>query len=161
MYYEIHGAGEPLILLHGGGGSTEDFSEILPVLSSTRQVIAVHLQAHGRTADNDRLLSYEAMADDIAALIKYLRIEKADVMGYSLGGGVALLTAIQHSAVVRKLVVASAVFKRDGWYPEILAANGTVRSSNRRADEADPDVHHVCPRCAETRRLAGAAHQAR
>ncbi len=121
MYYEIHGAGEPLILLHGGVGATEMFSQIMPLLSNTRQVIAVDLQAHGRTADIDRPLSMESMADDIAALMKHLGIEKADVMGYSLGGGVALRTAIQHPRVVRKLVVVSAAFKRDGWYPEIVA----------------------------------------
>src|SRR6266851_3384375 len=104
LYYEIHGTGEPLILLHGGVGATEMFNPILPLLSNTRRVIAVDLQAHGRTADIDRPLSMEAMAGDIAALIKHLGIEKADVMGYSLGGGVALRTAIQHPDVVRKLV---------------------------------------------------------
>ena len=122
LYYEVHGAGQPLVLLHGGVGATEMFSPILPALSKTRQVIAVDMQAHGRTADIDRPLSMEAMADDVAALIQYLRIEKADVMGYSLGGGVALRTAIQHPGIVRKLVVVSTVFKRDGWYPEIVAA---------------------------------------
>src|SRR6266446_4283744 len=121
LYYEIHGTGEPLILLHGGLAATEMFGEVMPALSNGRQVIAVDLQAHGRTADIDRPLSYDAMADDIAALIKHLGIEKADVMGYSLGGGVALRTAIQHPGAVRKLVVVSAAFKRDGWYPEILA----------------------------------------
>src|SRR6266478_1752777 len=121
LYYEIHGSGEPLVLLHGGLGATEMFNEIMPSLSNSRQVIAVDLQGHGRTADVDRPLSYETMADDIAALIKYLGIEKADVMGYSLGGGVALRTAIQHPDLVRKLVIVSATFKRDGWYPEILA----------------------------------------
>jgi len=121
LYYEIHGTGEPLILLHGGVGATEMFGEILPALSSSRRVIGVDLQAHGRTADIDRPLSLEAMADDVAALMKHLGIEKADVMGYSLGGGVALRTAIQHPGVVRKLVVVSAAFKREGWYPEILA----------------------------------------
>lgn len=121
MYYEIHGTGKPLILIHGGAGSTANFTEI-PLLSNSRQVIAVDLQAHGRTADIDRPLSYEAMADDIAALIKYLGLEKADVMGYSLGGGVALRTAIQHPDLVRKLVVVSTTFKHTGWYPEILAA---------------------------------------
>ena len=121
LYYEIHGAGQPLVLLHGGVGATEMFSPIMPSLSSSRQVITVDLQAHGRTADIDRPLRCEAMADDIAALIKYLGIEKADVMGYSLGGGVALRTAIQHPGVVRKLVVVSTTFKRDGWYPEIVA----------------------------------------
>ncbi len=121
MYYEIHGTGEPLILLHGGLGGTEMFGEILPLLSNARRVIAVDLQAHGRTADIDRPLTFEAMADDVAALIKYLGIEKADVLGYSLGGCVALRTAIQHPDIVRKLVLVSTVFKRDGWYPEIVA----------------------------------------
>ncbi len=123
MYYEIHGTGKPLVLLHGGFGATEMFNEVLlPSLSENRQVIAADLQAHGRTADIDRPLSYERMADDIAGLIKHLRLEKADVMGYSLGGGVALRTAIQHTELVRKLVLVSTAYKRDGWYPEVLAA---------------------------------------
>jgi pimeloyl-ACP methyl ester carboxylesterase len=119
LYYEIHGSGEPLVLLHGGLGASGMFGEILPLLSKTRQVIAVDLQAHGRTADINRPLSFEAMADDIASLIRYLKIDKADVMGYSLGGGVALRTAVQHPGVVKKLVLVSVAFKRDGWYPEI------------------------------------------
>jgi pimeloyl-ACP methyl ester carboxylesterase len=121
VYYEIHGTGEPLILLHGGVGAIEMFGEVLPLLAEGRQVIAADLQAHGRTADIDRPLSFESMADDIAALIEHLGFEKADVMGYSLGGGVALQTAIRHPEVVRKLVVVSTPFERDGWYPEILA----------------------------------------
>jgi pimeloyl-ACP methyl ester carboxylesterase len=121
LYYELYGTGEPLVLLHGGVGATEMFADILPLLASSRRVIAVDLQAHGRTADIDRPISYEAMADDIAGLIKYLGFQKADVMGYSLGGGVALRTAIQHPEVVRKLVLVSTPFRRDGWYPEILA----------------------------------------
>src|SRR5215470_9108186 len=122
MYYEIHGSGEPLVLLHGGLGSTEMFSELMPHLDAIRQVIAVDLQGHGRTADIDRPLSMEAMADDIAGLMKYLQVEKADFVGYSLGGGVALQTTIRHPALVKKLVVVSSTFKRDGWYPEILGA---------------------------------------
>jgi pimeloyl-ACP methyl ester carboxylesterase len=122
LYYEIHGAGEPLILLHGGLGSTEMFGEVLPLLSRARRVVAPDLQAHGRTADIDRPISYEALADDVATLMKHLGIEKADVMGYSLGAGTALQLTIRHSAVVRELIVVSTVFKRDGWYPEILTA---------------------------------------
>ena len=122
LYYEIHGAGEPLILLHGGVGAAEMFDPIMPMLAKTRRVIAADLQAHGRTADIDRPLSIEAMADDIAALIKHLGIQKTDVMGYSLGGAVALRTAVQHPELVNKLVLVSAAFKRDGWYPEIVAA---------------------------------------
>ena len=90
MYYEIHGKGQPLILLHGGLGGVGMFEQILPTLTEKRQVIAVELQGHGHTADIDRPLSFELMADDIAALIKHLGSEKIDICGYSLGGGVAL-----------------------------------------------------------------------
>ena len=121
MYYEVHGTGQPLILLHGGVGAIEMFGEVLPLLAEGRQVIAADLQAHGRTADIDRPLSIEAMADDVGALIEHLDLERADIMGYSLGGGVALQTAIRHPEVVRKLVVVSTPFRRDGWYPEVLA----------------------------------------
>jgi pimeloyl-ACP methyl ester carboxylesterase len=126
LYYEIHGTGEPLILLHGGVGAIQMFGEVLSSLAQNRQVVAVDLQAHGRTADIDRELRFELMAGDIAALINHLGIEEADVMGYSLGGGVALRTAIQHPEVVRKLVLVSTPFKRDGWYPEILAGMGQM-----------------------------------
>jgi pimeloyl-ACP methyl ester carboxylesterase len=122
LYYEIYGAGEPLILLHGGLGSIEMFAPILPALSHARQVIAVDLQAHGRTADIDRPLSFEAMSDDIDALMKHLSIDKADFMGYSIGGGVALRTAIQHPDVVKNLVLVSTPCRKDGWYPEVAAA---------------------------------------
>jgi pimeloyl-ACP methyl ester carboxylesterase len=126
MYYEIHGSGEPLILLHGGVGAIEMFGEVLPMLAEGRRVVAADLQAHGRTADIDRPLSYEMMAEDVAALIGHLGLGKADVMGYSLGGGVALQTAIRHPEVVRTVVLVSTPFKRDGWYPEILAGMGQM-----------------------------------
>ncbi len=122
LYYETYGgAGKPLVLLHGGVGAIEMFGEVLPRLAEGRQVIAVDLQAHGRTADVERPMRFELMADDIAALIKRLGLERTDVMGYSLGGGVALQTTIRHPDVVRKLVLVSTPFKRDGWYPEVLA----------------------------------------
>jgi pimeloyl-ACP methyl ester carboxylesterase len=121
LYYEIHGQGEPLILLHGGFGLTAMFDPILPQLAANRQVIAVDLQGHGRTADIDRPLSLEAMGDDVSKLIAHLGLEQADVVGYSMGGGAALQAAIQHPQRVRKLVVASMPFKRDAWYPEQLA----------------------------------------
>jgi pimeloyl-ACP methyl ester carboxylesterase len=126
MYYEVHGSGRPLVLLHGGLGAIEMFGEVLPLLAEDRQVVAVDLQAHGRTADVDRPLSYETMADDIGALIEHLGLGAADVMGYSLGGGVALQTAIRHPDAVRKLVVVSTPFRRDGWYPEVLAGMGQM-----------------------------------
>jgi pimeloyl-ACP methyl ester carboxylesterase len=122
LYYEIHGAGRPLILLHGGLGATEMFAGMLPLLAANRQLIAADLHAHGRTADIDRPLTCQAMADDIAALMKHLGIAQADALGYSLGAGVALRTAIQHPSLIGKLVVVSTTFRRDGWYPEVLAA---------------------------------------
>jgi len=108
------------------------FGPNLAALSEKRRVIAViavELQGHGHTADIDRPLSFESMADDIAALIKYVGIQNTDVTGYSLGGGVALQTAIRHPRSVRKLVVVSAPFKRDGFYPELLAAMGQIGPS--------------------------------
>jgi len=102
------------------------FGEVLPLLAEGRQVIAVDLQAHGRTADVDRPLSFELMADDISALIEHLGLERADVMGYSLGGNVALRTTIQYPGVVKKLVLVSTPFERNGWYPEVLAGMGQM-----------------------------------
>ena len=121
MYYEIYGQGEPLILMHGGFGSTSMFAPIMSMLSQKRQVIAIDLQAHGRTADIDRPMTFDAMSDDIVALIKFFKLTKADIMGYSIGGGVALYTVIKHPEVVRKAVIVSAPFKRKGEYPDLLA----------------------------------------
>src|SRR5712691_2364715 len=126
LYYETHGTGRPMILLHGGLGAIEMFGPNLPALAKARQVIAVDLQGHGRTADIDRPLSVELMADDIAALITHLGLASAYVMGYSLGGGVALQVAIRHPEVVRKLVVVSTPFKRSAFYPDILTQQGQV-----------------------------------
>jgi pimeloyl-ACP methyl ester carboxylesterase len=118
MYYEIHGEGEPLILIHGGLGGIAEFGQLLPLFAETRQVIAVELQGHGRTGDIDRPLSFELLAGDIAALIEHLGYENADVMGFSLGGGVALQTAIHHPEVVRKLVLVSTAYSTAGIHPE-------------------------------------------
>ena len=126
IYYEIHGAGEPLILLPGGFMTIEAMGAIVPSLAETRQVIAVELQGHGHTADIDRPLSFEAMADDIAVLMAQLGLKQADLFGYSLGGGVALQTAIRHPDMVRRLALVSTAFKRHGWYPEVLAGMASV-----------------------------------
>lgn len=128
LYYEVHGDGQPLILLHGGLGAVEMFGEVLSLLAEGRRVIGVDLQAHGRTADVDRPITFEAMADDVAALISHLGLEEADVMGYSVGGSVALQTAIRHPEAVRKVVLVSAPFKRDGWYPEVLTGMAQMGS---------------------------------
>ncbi len=126
MYYEVHGTGQPLVVLHGAYMTIGTMGEIVPGLAETRRVIAVELQGHGRTADVDRPLTYEQMADDVAALIGHLGIEQADVFGYSMGGGAALQVAVRHPEVVRKLVVASASYTSDGMHPELLEMIPTI-----------------------------------
>jgi len=116
------GEAPPLILLHGGLCTGDMFGPILPALTGNRRVITVDLQAHGRTADvESRPLRFETMADDIAALIKGLGLEQADVMGYSVGGGVAQRTAIQHPRLVRRLVSVSFPCHHEAWFPEVRA----------------------------------------
>ena len=118
MYYEIHGSGRPLVLIHGGGSTIiSTFGRILPELAKTHQVIAVELQAHGHTLDIDRPLSFEQDADDVAALLKQLHVEKPDIMGFSNGGTTALQIAIRHPELVNKLVLAAVTYKRDGMQP--------------------------------------------
>jgi len=120
MYYEIHGEGRPLILLHGAYMTIDMMGPILPGLAKNRQVVAVEQQGHGHTADVDRPLTYEQMADDTAALVRHLEIDNADVVGYSMGGGIALQLAIRHPALVRKLVLASTSFASDGMHAVAL-----------------------------------------
>ena len=121
LFYSVHGAGKPLILLHGGI-DPDSFGNNLAELAKSRQVIAPHLQAHGRTPDTARPLRSETMGDDIAALIDHLKLGRADVMGYSLGASVALQTAIRHPDVVDRLVVVSEAMRQDGFYPEGVAS---------------------------------------
>src|SRR5688500_12917892 len=125
MYYEIHGsaAGEPLVLPHGSFMTiTNNWAGWIGELSKTRRVIALEMQGHGRTTDINRDFSYENLADDVAALLDYLRIPRADVLGYSMGGGVAMQVAIRHPEKVRKVVSISAVFRHDGWVKEAVEA---------------------------------------
>src|SRR5215216_5476127 len=119
LYFETRGTGRPMLLLHGGLGSGEMFGPTLPVLAEQHQVIAVDLQGHGRTADIDRPIDVRLMADDIAALIGHLGIEKPDVMGFSLGGGVALQIGLRHPEVVDRLVVVSANIRRNAIYADM------------------------------------------
>ncbi len=126
LYYEIHGSGRPLVLLHGGLGSGEMFEAIRPTLAANHQLIVVDLQGHGRTADIDRPIDVRLMAGDIAALIEHLGLDKPDVLGYSLGGGVALFTAAQHPDLVRRAVVVSANVRRNAIYPEMLGQQEQV-----------------------------------
>ena len=129
LYHEEHGTGRPLILLHGGLCSGEMFAPILPSLTEHHRVILVDLQGHGRTADIDRPLDADLMADDVAALIDHLGLDKPDLVGYSLGGGVALRVAIRHPQKVGRLVSASANIRRDAIYPEMLEQQGQVSAA--------------------------------
>ena len=134
------------------------FDPNLPALAKGRQVIAVDLQGHGRTADIDRPFSLALMADDIAALVKHLGIARADVMGYSLGGGVALQTAIRHPELVHRLVVVSTPFRRSAFYPDILAQQGQVTAAAAEGMKQTPMYQlysRVAPRPQAWARLLG------
>jgi pimeloyl-ACP methyl ester carboxylesterase len=123
MYYEVHGSGEPVVLLHGAFMTiTINWNGWIGELAKTRKVIAVEMQGHGRTADIERDISGENLADDVAALLDHLKIPKADLIGYSMGGGVAMRYAIRHPNKVRKVVVISSYFRRDGMVKEALDA---------------------------------------
>jgi len=128
MYYEIHGQGEPVVLLHGAFMAvTDEWSDFARDLSKTRKVIAVEMQGHGRTAEIKRDLTFENLSDDVAGLLDYLKIPSADVVGYSLGGGVAIECAIRHPDKVRKVVILSAPCARDGW---VKAGNEALANLN-------------------------------
>jgi pimeloyl-ACP methyl ester carboxylesterase len=129
-YYAIYGRGEPILLLHGGLGSIEMFATVLlPALAKNRKVIAVDLQGHGRTPLGDRPFRLESMGDDMAALVKQLGHEKLDVMGYSMGGGVALRMALQKPESVRRLVLVSTPYSDDAFYPGIRAQQSQVNAA--------------------------------
>lgn len=118
MYYEIHGSGYPLVLIHGGGSTIEsNWGRIIPTLAKTHQVIAMELQAHGHTPDRDKPLSFEQDADDVAELLKQLKVTKADIFGFSNGASTTLEIAIRHPELVNKIVVASTMYKKAGTYP--------------------------------------------
>ena len=126
IYYEIHGEGRPLVLLHGGLGSGSMFAPVMPLYAANHRVVTVDLQGHGRTADVDRPIDVRLMADDIAELIRRLGLEKPDVMGYSLGGGVAFFVAAKYPELVRRAIVVSANVRRDAIPPEMLAQQAQV-----------------------------------
>ncbi|GAA1871667.1 alpha/beta hydrolase [Pseudonocardia ailaonensis] len=126
LYVETHGSGRPLVLLHGGMMSGEQFAPILPVLTPTRQVITVDLQGHGRTADIDRPLALDTMAGDVAALIEHLGLDRPDLVGYSLGGGVALHVAATRPELIGRLVLTSVYLRSDALDPAIAAQQSQV-----------------------------------
>jgi pimeloyl-ACP methyl ester carboxylesterase len=156
LYYETHGSGRPLILLHGGLGSGEMFGPVLPQLAERHQVVTVDLQGHGRTADIDRPLDAVLMAGDVAALIDHLQLARPDVVGYSLGGGVAFHTAAKYPAKVRRLVMVSANIRPDAIYPEMRAQQGQVNAAAVEFMKATPMYQlyqRVAPRPEDFTRL--------
>jgi pimeloyl-ACP methyl ester carboxylesterase len=156
MYYETHGAGRPLILLHGGLGSGEMFGPVIPALAERHEVIAPDLQGHGRTADIDRPIDLRLMADDIAALIDHLGLDKPDLVGYSLGGGVALQTAVRHPAKVGRLVAASTYLWPDAVDPALRVQQGQVSAAAAEFMKDTPMYQlyqRVAPRPADFPRL--------
>lgn len=154
MYYEIHGTGQPLVLIHGAFSAIgTSFSKLLPELAKTRQVIGLEMQAHGRTADIDRPLSMEQMADDTAAAIRQLGIEKADLFGYSMGAGIALLVAIRHPEIVRKLVLASVSYKLDGLHPGLMDGLGSMQPEMMHGSPWHEEYMRIAPRPEDFARL--------
>lgn len=146
MYYEIHGKGEPVVLLHGSFMTiTSNWQEMIAALSKTRQVIAIEMQGHGRTADIDRDFSYDNLSDDAAAMLDSLKIAKADVIGYSMGGGVALNMAIRHPNKVRKLVSISAVFRDNGWVQEALDAYPQITAEAFKGSPIEAEYKKLSP----------------
>ena len=120
MYYEVHGTGKPIVLLHGSYMTIPmNWSHIIPLLSKDRKVIVAEMQAHGRTKDISREFSYESMADDVSGLLKHLKIDSADILGYSMGGSIAFQVAVRHPEQVRRLVVLSGSYSHDGWWPDV------------------------------------------
>src|SRR5215212_1779765 len=146
MYYEIYGNGQPLVLLHGAFSAIgTSFGGLIPPLAETRQVIGLELQGHGRTADIDRPLSMETMADDVAAAITELGFDSADVLGYSLGAGVALQVAIRHPQVLRKLILASITYTMSGIHPGLMDGLGNMTSEMMHGSPWHDEYMRIAP----------------
>jgi pimeloyl-ACP methyl ester carboxylesterase len=148
MYYEVHGSGDPVVLLHGSFmtiSNNFNWTEWIGELSKTRKVIALEMQGHGRTADIQRDFSYEHLADDVAALLDSLKIPSADLIGYSMGGGVAIQCAIRHPNKVRKVVSISAVFRHDGLVKEALGAFRQVTSETFKGSPIETEYKKLSP----------------
>jgi len=129
VHYEIYGEGEPIVVMAGGFGDSSSMTQVIGPLSRERQVIAIDLEGHGRTALRETPMSHERNGDDVAAVLRHLDLTQADVAGYSHGGDAAIRMAIQHPEMVRNLIVISTAAERDGWYPEALKGMEAVNSS--------------------------------
>jgi len=146
MYYEVRGEGRPTLVLHGAYMSTDSMGPFIEKLARSRQVIAMDLQGHGRTADVDRPITYEQMADDVAALMDAAGISRADVFGYSMGGGIAYQLAIRHPEKVRRLAAASATYRTEGMYPELVAMIGTFTADSFAGSPMEAEYKKLAPK---------------
>ncbi|HJQ14063.1 MAG TPA: alpha/beta hydrolase [Anaerolineales bacterium] len=154
MYYEIHGEGQPLVLLHGAFSAIgSSFGNMIPGLAKHRQVVGFDLQGHGRTADIDRPLTVEGMADDVAAALSELGIEQADVLGYSNGGSVALHIATRHPQMVRKLVLMSIGYKLSGVHPGLMEGLGEMKPEMMHGSPWHEEYMRIAPRPENFNRL--------
>jgi pimeloyl-ACP methyl ester carboxylesterase len=146
MYYEVHGSGEPVVLLHGAFMTiTNNWAGWIGELSKTRKVIAVEMQGHGRTADVPRDITYENLADDVAALLTYLKIPRADLIGYSMGGAVAMECAIRHPDKVRRAVIISSTFRSDGMVPEAFEAIRRLTADDFKGSPIEAEYKKLSP----------------
>ena len=146
MYYEVHGSGEPVVLLHGAFMTiTNNWNGWIEELATTRKVIAIEMQGHGRTADIARDMTSENLADDVAALLDYLEIPRADLIGYSMGGTVAMQCAIRHPDKVRKVVVISSPFRRDGMVKEGLDAIANISAEDFKGSTLEVEYKKLSP----------------
>jgi pimeloyl-ACP methyl ester carboxylesterase len=155
MYYEVHGDGPPLLLLHGAYMSADTWGELLPGLARIRRVVVPEMQAHGRTADTDRPITYEQMADDTAELMRHLEIEQADIAGYSMGGGIAVQLAIRHPELVRRLVVASAGYRYDAMPAEAIAMFPSITPEMFAGSPMETEYLRLAPNPGDFPKLVG------
>ncbi len=160
MYYEVHGTGQPLVLLHGGLSAIgTSFGKLLPGLARGRQIIAIEQQAHGHTADIDRPLNYRHMANDTVALLSHIGIERADFFGYSIGAGIAIEIAIEHPSLVRKLVLATPIFTADGFHPGVLAGMEFLQPEHLAGSPFQEEYARIAPKPQEWPRLIARVKQ--
>jgi pimeloyl-ACP methyl ester carboxylesterase len=146
MYYEIHGSGEPVVLLHGAFMTiTNNWGGWIDELAKTRKVIAIEMQGHGRTADVARDITYENLADDVAGLLDYLKIPRADLIGYSMGGTVAMECAIRHPDKVRKAVIISSTFRSDGMVPGAAEAIRNLTADDFKGSPIETEYKKLSP----------------
>jgi len=156
VYYEVHGEGKPLVLLHGAYMTINlNWAQLIPELAKTRKVIALEMQGHGHTAYSDRTMSFPALATDVAGVMKFLKIDSADVVGYSFGGTIAYQLVIQNPELVKKLIIISSTYKTDGWQQEVRSAFDMMRPEFFDASPLQAEYVKVAPDTSNWHKFVG------